>query len=110
MSEVPSNPDNPDIRQTREQELDELSDVLASRIESIPGLGRRERMEAAIDLRLADLYGHVAEMDDANWSHDAVLVFLRAAYAKGHVDALTEQDPLEFHRSLGYKPPTKASE
>ena len=50
-----------------------------------------ELLELDIDLRIADLWAELAEVDD--WSVDIVVALMRAAYGQGYRDALTEEEP-----------------
>ena len=64
---------------------------------------RIELLELDIDVRLADLWAEMAEVND--WSLDVVAAFMRAAYGKGYCDALIEDDPGSLCRDHGYKIP-----
>jgi hypothetical protein len=64
---------------------------------------RIELLELDIDLRLADLWGEAAAVDE--WSLDVVAALMRAAYGKGYCDALTEADPGSLCRDHGYVVP-----
>ena len=66
---------------------------------------RIELLELDIDLRLADLWGEAAEVED--WSTDIVAAFLRAAYGKGYCDALTEDEPGSLCHDHGYRIPER---
>jgi hypothetical protein len=50
-----------------------------------------ELLELDIDLRLADLWASMVEVDE--WSADIVMALMRAAYGKGYCDALVEEEP-----------------
>jgi hypothetical protein len=54
-------------------------------------------LELDVDVRLADLWTELVEVE--GWSLDVVAAFLRAAYAKGYCDALTEGSPGELCRA-----------
>ena len=55
-----------------------------------------ELLELDIDLRLADLWAGMVEVDE--WSADIVMALMRVAYGKGYCDALSEEDPGELCR------------
>jgi hypothetical protein len=48
-------------------------------------------LELDIDLRIADLWAELVEVDDC--SVEVVAALMRAAYGKGYSDALTEAEP-----------------
>jgi hypothetical protein len=50
-----------------------------------------ELLELEVDLRLADLWAEISGHTD--WSIELVAALLRAAYAEGYCDALTEEEP-----------------
>lgn len=52
---------------------------------------RVELLELDIDIRLADLWREADGIRE--WNLDAVAAFMRAAYAKGYWDALSEDSP-----------------
>ena len=58
-----------------------------------------ELLELDIDLRLADLWAGLVEVDE--WSVDAVMALMRAAYGKGYCDALIEEEPGVLCREHG---------
>lgn len=67
---------------------------------------RTDLLELDIDTRLADLWREAAAYKE-EWNLEAVGGFMRAAYGKGYVDALTEP-PEErgiLTRTHGYKTP-----
>ena len=55
-----------------------------------------ELLELDIDLRMAALWEDVLQVDE--WSEEGVLALMRAAYAKGYADALSEDDPGQLCR------------
>lgn len=60
-----------------------------------------ELLELDVDLRMASLWEDVAEVDE--WDDDIALALMRAAYAKGYADALSEDEPgllCREHRGL----------
>jgi hypothetical protein len=63
-----------------------------------------------IDLRLHDLRRELARMEDTGEEFDLawVAAMMRAAYAKGYVDALVEPEPGKWITEYGYKVPAKA--
>ena len=50
-----------------------------------------ELLELDIDIRIADLWAEMVEVDE--WSVDVVVALMRAAYGNGYCDALTEEEP-----------------
>jgi hypothetical protein len=66
---------------------------------------RIELLELDIDVRIADLWGEAAEVED--WSLDVVAALMRAAYGKGYCDALTEEEPGSLCRDHGYVVPVR---
>ncbi len=66
---------------------------------------RIELLELDIDVRIADLWGEAAEVED--WSLDVVAALMRAAYGKGYCDALTEEEPGSLCRDHGYVVPMR---
>jgi hypothetical protein len=48
-------------------------------------------LELDIDLRIADLWAELVDVDDC--SVEVVAALMRAAYGKGYSDALTEAEP-----------------
>ena len=66
---------------------------------------RIDLLELDIDLRLADLWREVCEIDE--WNLDVVSAFMRAAYGKGYCDALTEDSPGALCEDHGYRVPER---
>jgi hypothetical protein len=66
---------------------------------------RIELLELDIDVRIADLWGEAAEVEE--WSLDVVAALMRAAYGKGYCDALTEEEPGSLCRDHGYVVPVR---
>lgn len=64
---------------------------------------RVELLESDIDTRLHELWQEAFLVSD--WTLEGVAVFMRAAYGRGYVDALTEDMPGELCRAHGYKIP-----
>ena len=58
-----------------------------------------ELLELDIDLRIADLWAEIIEVDE--WSVDVVVALMRAAYGEGYCDALTEEEPGVLCRDHG---------
>ena len=58
-----------------------------------------ELLELDIDLRIADLWAEIIEVDE--WSVDVVVALMRAAYGNGYCDALTEEEPGMLCRDHG---------
>ena len=55
-----------------------------------------ELLELDVDLRMAGLWEDVLEVDE--WCEEGVLALMRAAYAKGYADALSEDEPGQLCR------------
>jgi hypothetical protein len=66
---------------------------------------RIDLLELDIDLRLADLWREVADVDE--WRLEIVAAFMRAAYGKGYCDALTEESPGLLCQEHGYRVPAR---
>jgi hypothetical protein len=66
---------------------------------------RVDLLELDIDLRLADLWRELSEIND--WNLEIAAAFMRAAYGKGYCDALTEDDPGSLCLDHGYRLPNK---
>lgn len=60
-----------------------------SSIAETPEVSRQELLELDIDVRLAALWRE-AESVDLEWRLGRVATYIRAAYAKGYTDALSE--------------------
>jgi hypothetical protein len=59
-----------------------------------------------IDLRLVELWREATGIDE--WTLEIVAAFMRAAYGRGYVDALTEEKPATLCLAHGYGDPRKA--
>lgn len=72
-------------------------------------MGRSKREIAAlefdVDLRLAKLWSEI--IDEQVWDLATVACFMRAAYAKGYIDALAEKERGELCKAHGYPIPKK---
>jgi len=68
-----------------------------------PKSEKKAALEFDIDLRISDLWSCLSEDEDV----DRIGSLLRAAYVKGYVDALSEENPGELCRKHGYKLPTR---
>jgi hypothetical protein len=66
---------------------------------------RVDLLELDIDLRLADLWRELSEIQD--WNMEIAAAFMRAAYGKGYCDALTEDDAGSLCLDHGYRLPAK---
>jgi hypothetical protein len=66
---------------------------------------RIDLLELDIDLRLADLWREVGEIQE--WSLDVVAAFMRAAYGKGYCDSLMEDSPGALCAEHGYRVPSR---
>jgi hypothetical protein len=68
---------------------------------------RQERLELDIDLRLSGLWREVQGVTE--WSLEAAAAYMRAAYARGYITALTEPDDARgaLCRDNGYRVPEK---
>ena len=58
-----------------------------------------ELLELDIDIRIADLWAEMVEVDE--WSVDVVVALMRVAYGEGYCDALTEEEPGVLCRDHG---------
>ncbi len=61
-----------------------------------------------IDLRLADLWAEVFEVETASIDTELLGWFLRAAYGQGYTDALRESTRGQLCLDLGYTVPEAA--
>ncbi len=66
---------------------------------------RVDLLELDIDLRLADLWRELSEINE--WNMEIAAAFMRAAYGKGYCDALTEDDAGSLCLDHGYRLPAK---
>ena len=66
---------------------------------------KRENLAMAIDLRLADLWAELFEIDPDRLDADLLGWFLRAAYGQGYTDALRETNRGQLCLDLGYAVP-----
>lgn len=62
-------------------------------------------LEFDIDLRMAELWSCLTDDDDV----ERIGTMMRAAYGKGYVDALSEENPGELCKTHGYKIPKRAA-
>ena len=70
---------------------------------------RRDQLATAIDLRLADLWAELFEIDPAKLDAELLAWFLRLAYGQGYTDALREARRGELCLELGYAVPEPAA-
>jgi hypothetical protein len=68
---------------------------------------RYDLLRLDIDTRIHDLWADALAVEE--WDMPNVAAFMRAAYARGLVDALTEPDPTELFRVHGYRVPRRSS-
>lgn len=61
-----------------------------------------EKLEAAIDMRLHDLWGDTVDFDE--FDLEVVGIFMRNAYARGYTDALKDKGAF-MRDELGYPLP-----
>ena len=66
---------------------------------------RIDLLELDIDLRLADLWRELSEIQE--WNMEIAAAFMRAAYGKGYCDALTEESPGSLCVEHGYRLPER---
>jgi hypothetical protein len=66
---------------------------------------RRDQLAMAIDLRLADLWAEIFEVEPSKIDHELLGWFLRAAYGQGYTDALRESRRGQLCLDLGYRIP-----
>lgn len=71
-----------------------------------PAPTRNDLLELDIDLRLVELWREATGIDE--WTLEIVAAFMRAAYGRGYVDALTEEKPATLCLAHGYGDPRKA--
>jgi hypothetical protein len=70
---------------------------------------RRDTLATAIDLRMADLWAEVFEVEPGKIDAELLGWFLRAAYGQGYTDALREARRGELCLELGYVVPESAA-
>ena len=70
---------------------------------------RRDTLAMAIDLRLADLWAELFEIDPAKLDAELLAWFLRLAYGQGYTDALREARRGQLCLDLGYRIPDRAA-
>jgi len=70
---------------------------------------RKHELAMAIDLRLADLWAEIFEVDPARLDPELLGWFLRAAYGQGYTDALRESRRGQLCLDLGYRVPDPAA-
>ena len=66
---------------------------------------KRDNLALTIDLRLADLWAEVFEVDPERLDAELLGWFLRAAYGQGYTDALRETQRGQLCLDLGYAVP-----
>jgi hypothetical protein len=66
---------------------------------------KRDNLAMAIDLRLADLWAEVFEVDPDKVDAELLGWFLRAAYGQGYTDALRETQRGQLCLDLGFAVP-----
>jgi len=71
--------------------------------------GRKENLAMAIDLRLADLWTELFELEPEKLDTELLGWFLRAAYGQGYTDALRETRRGQLCLDLGYAVPDTAA-
>ena len=76
--------------------------------EPAPGPSRSELLELDIDTRLAALWCEATS--SSKWSLERVAAYLRAAYARGYDDALSEAERGTLWLAHGYLVPPAAGE
>lgn len=67
---------------------------------------RREDLATAIDVRLADLWAEVFEIEPGKLDAELLGWLLRAAYGQGYTDALRESTRGQLCLDLGYSVPS----
>ena len=71
---------------------------------------RREDLATAIDVRLADLWAEVFEIEPGKLDAELLGWLLRAAYGQGYTDALRESTRGQLCLDLGYSVPSSTAE
>jgi hypothetical protein len=69
----------------------------------------RDNLAMTIDLRLADLWAEVFEVEHGKLDVELLGWFLRAAYGQGYTDALRESRRGQLCLDLGYTVPDPAA-
>jgi hypothetical protein len=70
---------------------------------------RKHELAMAIDLRLADLWAEIFEVEPMRLDPELLGWFLRAAYGQGYTDALRETRRGQLCLDLGYRVPDPAA-
>lgn len=70
---------------------------------------KRDDLAMIIDLRLADLWAEVFEVEQGKLDMELLGWFLRAAYGQGYTDALRESRRGQLCLDLGYTVPDPAA-
>jgi hypothetical protein len=70
---------------------------------------KRDNLALTIDLRLADLWAEVFEVEQGKLDAELLGWFLRAAYGQGYTDALRESRRGQLCLDLGYTVPDPAA-
>jgi hypothetical protein len=70
---------------------------------------KRDNLAMTIDLRLADLWAEVFEVEQGKLDVELLAWFLRAAYGQGYTDALRESRRGQLCLDLGYTVPDPAA-
>jgi len=71
---------------------------------------RREDLATAIDVRLADLWAEVFEIEPGKLDAELLGWLLRAAYGQGYTDALRESTRGQLCLDLGYSVPSSTAD
>jgi hypothetical protein len=74
-------------------------------VTDIADISRIELLELDIDTRLVNLWRET--IDTEEWNLDVVAAFMRAAYAQGYADALTEGRLGALCHDHGYRVPAR---
>jgi hypothetical protein len=70
---------------------------------------KRDNLAMTIDLRMADLWAEVFEVEEGKLDMELLGWFLRAAYGQGYTDALRESRRGQLCLDLGYTVPDPAA-
>ena len=70
---------------------------------------RKHELAMAIDLRLADLWAEIFEVEPNRLDPELLGWFLRAAYGQGYTDALRETRRGQLCLDLGYRVPDRTA-
>jgi hypothetical protein len=73
------------------------------------GAERKDMLATAIDVRLAELWAEVFELQPEQIDMELLGWFLRAAYGQGYTDALRETQRGQLCLDLGYAIPDTAA-